>query len=133
MNYNSDFYNRLNKPSFQPPKEVFKPVWTTLYILMAAAFLIVVFKKYDYSKMPAITLFFIQLILNFIWPFLFFGLGKIKAALVVCILLTAAVFFTIAAFFKISVIAAVLLIPYFLWLIFASILNAAIVKLNPDK
>ena len=82
-------------------------------------------------KWAAIILFLIQLMLNLSWSPVFFVYHRIRSALFICITLTIVVFFMIFVFAKLSLLAALLQIPYLLWLIFASILNAAIVKLNP--
>lgn len=131
MEFDNNFYQNLIKPNFQPPQWLFKPVWIILYILMGVSLFIVSRHAQSSLKWAAIALFLIQLMLNLSWSPLFFVYHKIRRALFICILLTITVFFMIIVFSKLSLIAAILQIPYLLWLIFASILNAAIVKLNP--
>ncbi|MFR1673270.1 MAG: TspO/MBR family protein [Candidatus Gastranaerophilaceae bacterium] len=131
MEFDNNFYQNLIKPDFQPPQWLFKPVWIILYILMGVSLFIVSRHAQSSLKWAAIALFLIQLMLNLSWSPLFFVYHKIRSALFICILLTITVFFMIIVFSKLSLIAAILQIPYLLWLIFASILNAAIVKLNP--
>lgn len=131
MEFDNNFYQNLIKPDFQPPQWLFKPVWIILYILMGVSLFIVSRHAQSSLKWAAIALFLIQLMLNLSWSPLFFVYHKIRRALFICILLTITVFFMIIVFSKLSLIAAILQIPYLLWLIFASILNAAIVKLNP--
>lgn len=131
MKFDSQFYNKLNKPVFSPPKWVFAPVWSILYILMFASIVIVGKNTPVYLKPAAISIFLLQLVLNLIWTPMFFVHHKIKNALFICITLTVTVLFMIILFAQISKIAALLLIPYLIWLILASTLNFAIVKLNP--
>lgn len=131
MEFDNNFYQNLIKPDFQPPQWLFKPVWIILYILMGVSLFIVSRHAQSSLKWAAIALFLIQLMLNLSWSPLFFVYHRIRSALFICILLTITVFFMIIVFSKLSLIAAILQIPYLLWLIFASILNAAIVKLNP--
>ena len=131
MKFDSQFYNKLNKPVFSPPKWVFAPVWSILYILMFASIVIVGKNTPVYLKPAAISIFLLQLVLNLIWTPMFFIHHKIKNALFICIILTITVLFMIILFAQISKIAALLLIPYLIWLILASALNFAIVKLNP--
>ena len=131
MKFDSQFYNKLNKPVFSPPKWVFAPMWSILYILMFASIVIVGKNTPVYLKPAAISIFLLQLVLNLIWTPMFFIHHKIKNALFICITLTITVLFMIILFAQISTIAALLLIPYLIWLILASALNLAIVKLNP--
>ena len=131
MKFDSQFYNKLNKPVFSPPQWVFAPVWSILYILMFASIVIVGKNTPVYLKPAAISIFLLQLVLNLIWTPMFFIHHKIKNALFICITLTITVLFMIILFAQISTIAALLLIPYLIWLILASALNLAIVKLNP--
>ncbi|MBI2036014.1 tryptophan-rich sensory protein [Candidatus Microgenomates bacterium] len=119
------WYQTLNKPFFSPPNWIFGPVWTILYILMGISLYLVWQKR----GVPAV--FWIQLILNALWSILFFGLKNPSLALVDIVALWVAIFLTIKAFSKISKPAGNLLIPYILWVTFASILNLAIVLLNP--
>lgn len=131
MKFDSQFYNKLNKPVFSPPQWVFAPVWSILYILMFASIVIIGKNTPVYLKPAAISIFLLQLVLNLIWTPMFFIHHKIKNALFICITLTVTVLFMIILFAQISKIAALLLIPYLIWLILASTLNFAIVKLNP--
>ncbi len=131
MKFDSQFYNKLNKPVFSPPQWVFAPVWSILYILMFASIVIIGKNTPVYLKPAAISIFLLQLVLNLIWTPMFFIHHKIKNALFICITLTITVLFMIILFAQISTIAALLLIPYLIWLILASALNLAIVKLNP--
>jgi tryptophan-rich sensory protein len=122
------WYTQIQKPSWNPPNYLFGPVWTTLYTLMGIS-LWLIWVKSEKAKMP-ILVFFIQLTLNAIWSIIFFNLHNISLALVDIILLFAAIIVTIVSFWKVSKIASILLIPYLLWVGFASCLNYAIYKLN---
>lgn len=127
------WYASLVKPSFNPPGWVFGPVWTTLYTLMGIAAWLV-WRRGDLSSPPvrnALFLFAVQLALNTLWSALFFGLKSPLLALVGIVALMAAILATIVAFKPISPAAAWLMTPYLAWVAFASILNAAIWRLNP--
>lgn len=125
------WYSTLIKPSLNPPSWVFGPVWTTLYALMGiAAFLI--WKKGLNNKgvTVALTIFAAQLVLNTLWSIIFFGLHSPGAAFIEIIFLWFAILATIIAFSKISKPAAWLLVPYILWVSFASYLNFMLWMLN---
>jgi translocator protein len=125
------WYIHLNKPFFNPPNWVFAPAWTILYFLMAVSLYIVWEKKLKNKKKDdAIKTFFFQLTLNFLWSLIFFGLHMPLLALLTIVALWIAIFMTIKAFYKISKTASYLLVPYILWVTFASILNLAVVVLN---
>lgn len=125
------WYAALTKPSFTPPGWLFGPVWTALYILMGLSFFLI-WRKGLRSRPAAIALgcFITQLILNALWTPIFFYLHLILLAFIEILLLSAAIFLTILTFAKISPAAAVLLIPYLAWTVFAAILNASIYLLN---
>lgn len=114
----------LVKPNFNPPSWVFGPVWTTLFLLMGIA-LYLVWQKKKISKW-----FWIQLLLNILWSVLFFGLKRPDWAFLEIIILWVAILKTILEFGRVDKRAAKLLLPYLLWVSFASILNLAIVRLN---
>jgi tryptophan-rich sensory protein len=127
----NNWYANLNKPSFNPPNWIFGPVWTTLYILMGIAVFLVWQKGLDNIFVRlAIICFIIQLTLNAAWTPLFFGLRSPLAGLVDIILLLSAINLTTLLFLRISKPAAVLLVPYMLWVLFATILNASIFLMN---
>jgi tryptophan-rich sensory protein len=123
------WYATLQKPFLNPPGWVFGPVWTTLYLLMGIS-LWLIWKSDSKEKKKAIWLFLLQLVLNAIWSPLFFGARSIGEALAVIVLLWAAIVLTILVFTKISKVAAYLLIPYILWVSFATYLNFALWVLN---
>jgi benzodiazapine receptor len=125
-----DWYPTLNKPSFNPPDWVFGPIWTVLYVLMGiAAWRIWSKARGDRARGP-LALFALQLALNLGWSVAFFGLRAIGAALVVIVALEAAILLTILAFRRIDRLATGLLLPYALWVAFATVLNVAIWQLN---
>jgi tryptophan-rich sensory protein len=126
------WYATLNKPSFSPPNWVFGPVWTTLYFLMGLSAFLIWKKGLKNKKVKrALTYFFIQLVFNFLWSVLFFGLHNPLLGLLDIVLLLISIVLTIIIFYKISKAASYLLIPYFLWVSFATILNLSLVVLNP--
>ena len=127
----SDWYQNLKKPSFNPPNWVFGPVWTALYIMMGISAFIVWQNGLDsYLVKIALGIFLIQLFLNAIWTPLFFGLKSPLLAFIDIVLLWFGILFTIFRFYGLSKSAALLLIPYLLWVTFASILNFAVLLLN---
>lgn len=127
------WYPQIIKPSFNPPNAVFPIVWPILYILMGIAFGII-WNQLENKTAPVkkgLLLFGIQLALNALWSILFFGMQNPKIAFFELILLLIAVLWTIRQFYKVSPWASYLLIPYILWLGFATVLNYSIWTLNP--
>ena len=128
---NLSWFDTLEKPAFSPPKAVFGPTWTTLYTLMGVAHYLVEKQEAEPSaKRAANILYGLQLALNALWSILFFARRAPGAALVEILLLWIAIALTIVAFARISGLAALLLVPYLLWTTFATMLNAAIWRLN---
>jgi benzodiazapine receptor len=126
------WYETLNKPFFTPPKWIFGPVWTGLYILMGISLFMVWQKRADYPRPKmALVFFFVQLILNALWSIAFFGLRSPLLGLIDIVLLWIAILLTIKSFFKILKMAALLLLPYILWVSFAVLLNSSLWILNP--
>ena len=123
-----EWYPALNKPSFNPPPWIFGPVWTLLYLMMAIAAWRV-WLEGSVAK-PALNLFFIQLVLNFFWSIIFFGMKNIGLALVEIIALWIMIALTMRAFMKVAKPAGWLMAPYLAWVSFATILNASIWWLN---
>lgn len=125
------WYAGINKPSWNPPNWLFGPVWTTLYIMMGIA-LFLVWKAPDPQslKRTAILFFAIQLTFNFAWSFIFFGLHRTGWALAEIVMLWLFILFTIIWFGKINKTAVWLLVPYFFWVSFATVLNFTIWRLN---
>jgi translocator protein len=123
------WYSHINKPTFTPPNWVFGPVWIILYTMMGIA-LFLVWKNTASNKREAIFMFVIQLFLNFTWSILFFYLHVIGFALIDIGLLWIFILLTTLSFRKTSVNASILLIPYLLWVTYASILNFSLWRLN---
>ncbi len=123
-------YATLTKPVFAPPGYVFGPVWTILYAMMGVAFYLIWVKKDQYKNSKAIGLFIVQLILNFFWSIIFFGWQNIGLAFYEILTLLIVIIFTILSFYKISKTAAYLMIPYALWVAFATFLTYSILVLN---
>lgn len=121
------WYASLNKPFFSPPNWLFGPVWTLLYVLMGVSLYMILQKK---KSKPALVIFGVQLMLNIIWPIIFFGLKNPLLAFVEIVALWTAILLTILKFRKISRTAAYILIPYICWVTFAAILNISIFILN---
>jgi len=125
------WYAGLVKPSFNPPAWVFAPVWTTLYAMMGLAAWLIYEKGLKRPEVKkALTVFAVQLVLNTLWSIVFFGAHQLLGAVIVIVLLWAMILWTILLFRKISRPAAWLLVPYILWVSFASVLNVTIWVLN---
>jgi tryptophan-rich sensory protein len=125
------WYVTLNKPSFNPPNWVFAPVWTLLYIMMGvAAGMVWISNSDEQTTKKALGFFAIQLGLNALWSYLFFGLHNPLLALIEIILLWLMIFETYNMFKKINKTVGLLLLPYLAWVSFAAILNASIWWLN---
>lgn len=127
----STWYPGLIKPAFSPPNWIFAPVWTALYFLMGESLYLVWIKGVKNKEIKiAIYYFSVQLLFNFLWSVIFFGLHQPLFAFIDIIALLAAIVLTMMKFSRISKTALYLLIPYLLWVSFAAILNGAIVLLN---
>lgn len=127
-----EIYESLVKPTFAPPSVIFPIIWTILYLLMGIASYKVYILKYDgIDSSSAIFVYGIQLLLNFLWSFIFFGFRLYGLAFIELIVLVLFVILTIIRFYKkAGPKAAVLLIPYLIWLIYAGTLNFFIWMLN---
>jgi len=148
------WYARLLKPSFNPPDWIFAPVWTILFFLMGISLYLVWEKNWavdasedkeekkawnpistklwrgEWREENAICIFFIQLGLNILWTVIFFSLKSFDIAFIEILMLWFAILYTIINFYRISKLAGYLLIPYILWVSFASVLNLFIWWLN---
>jgi translocator protein len=124
------WYVDITKPIFNPPNWVFGPVWSALYLLMAYAFWRVLILPASLDKKVATAWFVAQMILNAFWSVAFFGLHSPVLGLLVITLLIGAISITLIRFYRLDVMAGRLLIPYLLWVSFASVLNASIWWLN---
>ena len=125
-----DWYNNLNKPYFNPPSEIFTPVWGILYLMIFLSFVFFIKNGINKEKTIPIIFFSIQLILNFSWQKIFFGMHSISGAFIVAVLLWIFILLTIITFYKHSKTAALLLIPYLIWTAFACFLNFEYMKIN---
>lgn len=124
-------FQELNKPSFAPPGWIFAPVWTILYILMGiASYRVWMYETENREIRAALFVYGIQLILNFLWTIIFFGLQLRVVAFIEIIILLIFIIITAIRFYRIDKIAAYLLIPYILWVSFAAILNFSVWRLN---
>jgi benzodiazapine receptor len=126
------WYPTLIKPSFNPPNWVFAPAWSLLYLLMGVAAGLV-WDRIEYEKevvKNALVFFAIQLALNALWSYLFFGLMNPLLALLEVLVLWLMIYETLLKFIKINKIAGYLLVPYLLWVSYATVLNASIWWLN---
>jgi tryptophan-rich sensory protein len=124
------WYASLAKPAWTPPKGVFGPVWTLLYLLMAIAGWLIVRRPSSTLRFTALACFGLQLGLNVIWSFLFFGLSSPSAAFWELLLLWAMILATLVLFFRLDRLAGILFIPYLLWVSFAAVLNYFIWRMN---
>jgi translocator protein len=125
------WYLHLNKPFFSPPNFVFAPVWTTLYALMGISIALILMSKAKKSdKNYLLAVFLLQLFLNFLWSIIFFGMHEPLAAFVEIVFMWGTILWLIIRFRKYSKQASYLLIPYLLWVSFASLLNLMVAILN---
>lgn len=125
------FYSQLAQPNWAPPPGVFGPVWTVLYTLMGIAAWLVWRSGGFRANLQALTLFLFQLALNALWSWLFFAWRFGILALVDVLVLWILIAVTIIYFWRIRRLAGVLLIPYLLWVSFATVLNFSLWQLNP--
>ena len=127
----STWYTGLEKPSFNPPGWVFGPVWTLLYTLMGIAVWRVWRRGPGVPGVRAgVVLFAVQLLLNAAWSPVFFGAERIDIALGIIAALWAVLVATTVVFFKVDRPAGWMLVPYILWVSFATVLNASLLSLN---
>jgi tryptophan-rich sensory protein len=128
---NNRWFNNLNKPSWNPPAYLFGPVWTTLYLLMGISLAIIWNNKAtELNKRSAYLLFATQLFLNFWWSIFFFYFHAPALAFIDILLMVVTIILSIISFSYFSKPAAWLLVPYIVWVSFATILNFTIWNLN---
>jgi len=125
----NDWFYALHKPIFYPPEWLFGPVWITLYILMGLASYLV-WQRNTRSALKTNQIYWIHLIFNALWTILFFYFQSISLALVDIIILWCLILALIFLFNRENKISAILIIPYFLWVSFATLLNLSILILN---
>lgn len=127
----NNWYAHINKPLFSPPNWIFGPVWTILYLLIGISFYLLSTKGIKRKSVKiAVYYFLIQLIFNFFWSPVFFGLKSPFLGLIVIVFMWIFIAITIIKSYGVSKMASYLLIPYLLWVSFATILNASIFILN---
>lgn len=130
------WYAEAEKVSWSPPNAIFGPVWTVLYALMSVAAWLVWREKERTDVRRPLTLYVIQLALNAVWTPIFFGLypfvgvAALWVGVVVIVAIDVAVLLTMLAFWRVRKVAAVLLIPYWAWVLFATTLNVGIAVLQ---
>ncbi len=125
----NEWYKSLIKPPFTPPDNIFMPVWSILYILIFLSLTIYILTDDD-SKTTGYVYFSIQMILNVLWAPVFFILKNIPISVVIIILLDIFLFLTVKKFYSVSKIACLILIPYLIWVLFATYLNISYLVLN---
>jgi tryptophan-rich sensory protein len=127
------FYAQLVRPEWAPPSWVFGPVWTVLYIVIGIAAWLVWRADGFHAARGALSLFLVQLALNALWSWLFFGWHLGALAFADILLLWVLILATLIAFWRVRALAGWLLVPYLLWVSFASALNYAVWQLNPQS
>jgi len=130
--FGNPWFDALLKPRFMPPGWAFAVIWPILYALMGLALGIILAARGARGRGVAITLFIIQLILNLAWSPLFFAAHQVTIAFGVVVAMLVAAVATAASFARIRSGAALLLVPYIAWLVFAALLNFEIMQLNPS-
>ena len=124
-------FESVQKPPLTPPAWLFPVVWSILYVLMGiASYLVLQAENSGDEKINAFVFYTLQLIFNFFWPILFFGFSAYFIAFAWIILLLALILITTTKFYKLSKPAGLLMIPYILWVSFATYLNFAVFMLN---
>jgi benzodiazapine receptor len=128
------WFKDIKKPRFNPPNWIFGPVWTILYIMIGFSGYVFWSRNEEFSKVDNLEWFFyfFQLLLNFTWTPIFFGINNLFLALLNIIFLDISTFINIILFSQKSYLAGILLIPYMLWISFATYLNYSIWYLNKD-
>lgn len=128
-----EFYVQLTRPAWAPPAELFGPVWTFLYALMAVSAWLIR-RSYGFGKARgALSLFLVQLALNALWSWLFFGWHLGAWAFADIVVLWVLIVATTIAFWRLRPLAGALLIPYLIWVSFAAALNFSVWRLNPQQ
>lgn len=130
--YENAWFAALTKPELMPPGAAFGIVWTILYVLLGLSLAIILNARGAQGRGLAIGLFVFQMLLNFAWSPVFFGLHQVRAALFIILAMLLVSTLVMILFMRIRPVAATLMIPYLLWLGFATYLNYQIIGLNPD-
>ena len=127
---NIKWFNSLNKPFLNPPSEIFMPVWIFLYITIGLSLIFFLKDGFNKSKIIPSIFFSTQMLLNFIWSPIFFGMQNIRLGMIIIAFMWLFILLTIINFYKHNKTSAFLLIPYFLWVSFACYLNFEFLRLN---
>lgn len=125
-----EWYQFLEKPVLSPPNWIFGPMWTLLYLLMGVGLFLILETEKTKLRDKAVKVFAIQLAFNFAWSFIFFEFRLVGVAFFEILLILASVIWMITTFYPLNKKAALLQIPYLLWVTFASALNGAVWILN---
>jgi tryptophan-rich sensory protein len=129
--YGNDWFDSLRKPEFMPPGWTFGVAWTALYILLGLALALILQARDAPGRKIALGLFAAQMLLNYAWSPVFFGMHLIAPALFIIVLMLSLSIAATFIFARIRHPAAWLMMPYLAWLAFASLLNYRIMELNP--
>jgi tryptophan-rich sensory protein len=129
--YGNAWFDALQKPSFMPPGFLFGIVWPILYALLGVALAMILAEPPSPRRQAALTLFGIQLMLNFAWSPIFFAAHDIQLANIVIFVMAVVAAIAARQFLKMRRAAGLLMIPYLAWLVFAATLNSTIGSLNP--
>ena len=125
----TSIYSQINKPALAPPGFLFPIVWIILYVLMGVSSYII-YESDSLKKEPALKIYAVQLIFNFFWSIIFFGLNQYFLAFLWLLAMIVFIVIMIYLFYQIEPVAAYLQIPYLLWCLFAAYLNFMIYLLN---
>ena len=126
----NDWYSKLNRPPLTPPNWVFGPVWTVLYIMIAVSLILYIMQTRQNLVYWAVTVIIFHLTTNFAWTGIFFGLQRPGWALIDIVLLDLTLAILIIHFWRTARPSSILLWPYFVWVMFATYLNAGFYYLN---
>ena len=127
---NMEWFDSLNKPFLSPPDWLFTPVWLVLYIMIFASFILFWGSGMTKEKRLPLVFFIIQLVLNWLWVPVFFGMENILGGFIIIVIMYIFLWLTIITFFKYSKLASILLLPYLFWISFAAYLNFGYLVLN---
>lgn len=130
--YGNAWFDALEKPALMPPGWVFAVTWTLLYVLLGLALAMLLHARGAHWRGPAIALFLVQLLANYLWSPLFFAMHQVGPALILIGVMIALAVALVVLLWQIRRVAALLLLPYLAWLCFAALLTAQIDRLNPD-
>ena len=130
---NNFWFAGLEKPAIYPPPATFGIVWTVLYLLMGVALAMVVTARGAPGRTLAMGVFVVQFLLNLVWSPVFFGMQLLVPGLYLLLAIDVAVLATVALFYRVRPLAALLLVPYLAWVLFAAVLNWQFVQANPEE